>query len=403
MILTRSLTRTVRLAARPIALAAVLAVLAVLAAGLWHLALGGLMSGGGSSSNSVALATDSPQLIYSEFGQNRDTIWAAAADNLSRRLAIATVEHAPEYGMFPSLSPDGGRIAYTVLSPDGGLADISAPAEVWDMDGNGAGRRRLAVNADLPVTPVWTPDSGSIVFRRSSSRENAAGSFQLVRIDLAGVETVLVNADAGLFPVGFSPDGATFYYVQLSANGTDLGRVAATGGPAAPVAHLSDDFARDWHLSPDGARLAYLAPLDMGDRVSYRATVLDLGGNNSGPLLRAAAAAAPSDADEFNPIWNPNGRDLTVGRLTAQQSGAPALQMAAAGAGAERSLAAPPRGFDVPLAWSADGGYLAVRFFEGNSVTNPGRSWVMVVGGSKRQTVAATSDIEVLGWRDGGG
>ncbi len=400
MILTRSLTRIVHRAARPVALAAVVA---VLAAGLWHFALGGLMSGD-DSSGSVARATGSPQLIYSEFSRNSDTIWTAAADNLSQRRAIATVGHAPEYGIFPSLSPDGHRIAYTVLPPDGGQADIAAPAEVWVMDGNGAGRRRLAVDADLPVTPVWAPDSGSLVFRRSVPRENAAGSFQLVRITLAGVETVLVDADVGLFPVGFSPDGATFYYVQLSANGTDLGRVAATGGPAAPVAHLSDDFARDWHLSPDGARLAFLAPRYTGDRVSYSATVLDLGGDSAAPVLRAASAAtALSDADEFNPIWNPNGRDLTVGRLTSGSAGAPALQMAAAGVGAERSLAAPPRGFDVPLAWSADGGYLAVRFFEGSSVTNPGRSWVMVVGGSKRQTVAATSDIEVLGWRDGGG
>ena len=398
MILTRSLTRIVHRAARPVALAAVVA---VLAAGLWHFALGGLMSGD-DSSGSVARATGSPQLIYSEFSQNSDTIWTAAADNLSQRRAIATVGHAPEYGIFPSLSPDGHRIAYTVLPPDGGQADIAAPAEVWVMDGNGAGRRRLAVDADLPVTPVWAPDSGSLVFRRSVPRENAAGSFQLVRITLAGVETVLVDADVGLFPVGFSADGATFYYVQLSPNGTDLGRVAATGGPAAPVAHLSDDFARDWHLSPDGTRLAFLAPRYTDDRVSYSATVLDLGGDSAAPVLRAASAML-SDADEFNPIWNPNGRDLTVGRLTSGSAGAPALQMAAAGVGAERSLAAPPRGFDVPLAWSADGGYLAVRFFEGSSVTNPGRSWVMVVGGSKRQTVAATSDIEVLGWRDGGG
>jgi len=398
--LTRSLTRIVHRAARPVALAAVVA---VLAAGLWHFALGGLMSGD-DSSGSVARATDSPHLIYSEFGRNSDTIWTAAADNLSQRWAIATVGHAPEYGIFPSLSPDGHRIAYTVLPPDSGQADIAAPAEVWVMDGNGAGRRRLAVAADLPVTPVWAPDSGSLVFRRSVPRENAAGAFQMVRITLAGAETVLVNADAGLFPVGFSPDGTTFYYVQLSADGTNLGRVAATGGPAAPVAHLSDDFARDWHLSPDGARLAFLVPRDTGDRVSYSATVLDLGGDNAAPVLRAASAvAALSSADEFNPIWNPNGRDLTVGRLTSGSAGAPVLQMAAAGVGAARSLAAPPRGFDVPLAWSADGGYLAVRFFEGSSVTNPGRSWVMVVGGSKRQTVAATSDIEVLGWRDGGG
>ena len=94
--MTRSLTRIVHRAARPVALAAVVA---VLAAGLWQFALGGLLSGE-DSSGSVARATGSPQLIYSEFGRNSDTIWTAAADNLSQRRAIATVGHAPEYGIF---------------------------------------------------------------------------------------------------------------------------------------------------------------------------------------------------------------------------------------------------------------------------------------------------------------
>jgi len=45
-----------------------------------------------------------------------------------------------------------------------------------------------------------------------------------------------------------------------------------------------------------------------------------------------------------------------------------------------------------------------VRFFEGNSVTNPGRSWVTVVGADgKRLTVSPNSDVEVMGWVDSGG
>jgi Tol biopolymer transport system component len=400
MILTRSLLRTLRRAGRLPVLAVIFTVIAF---GLWHFTLSSLTSGD-SSSGSVARATGSPQIIYSEFGQNADTIWTAPGEDLSRRTALATVDHAPDYGIFPSLSPDGRRIAYTVLAPDSGLADVSAPAEVWVMDGDGGNRRRIAVGADLPVIPVWAPDSASLVFRRSVPRENAAGAFQLVRITLRGVETVLLDTNLGVFPVGFSPDEATFYFVQLSPSGTDLGRMATAGGPATVVAHLSDDFARDWHLSLDGTRLAFLAPRNTGDRVSYSASVLDLAGGGVSVMMAASAVTAAAGADEFNPIWHPNGRDLTVGRLTSGRTGAPALQMAAEGVGAERSLAAPAQGFDVPLSWSLDGRYLAVRFFEGSSVTNPGRSWVMVIdGGSKRQTVSPSSDIEVLGWRGGGG
>jgi Tol biopolymer transport system component len=401
MILARSIIRILATAAKP----AVVAVIVIaLAAGLWRYAIGDLVIDSDSpSSGSVARATGPPQLLYSEFGRNEDTLWVTAVDDISQRTSIATVEHAPEYGIFPSLSPDGGHIAYTVL-PVSGRASIDAPAEVWLMDSDGSDRRRLAIGADLPITPVWAPDSGSIVFRRSSASDDAAGAFQLVRITLAGSETVLLETNLGLFPVGFSPDGSLLYYVQLSQSGTDLGRVSAAGGSAALIAHLSDDFARDWHLSPDGSRLAFLAPRPTGDRVSFSAAVLELAVGGDRQLKVASAVAGQGQADEFNPIWHPNGRDLTVGRLTAGDGGAPALRIAAAGTGTQKSLAAPPHGFDVPLSWSPDGSYLAVRFFEGDSAMTPGRSWVTVVdGGGERQTVSANSDIEIVGWLDGGG
>ena len=269
------------------------------------------------------------------------------------------------------------------------------------MDRDGGSRKRLATDADLPIAPAWSPDSSSVIFRRSNNSDSA-GRFQLIRVTTSGVESVLVDSAAGLMPVGFTPQGA-FYYVSFTTGGTDLGVVYPSGGVLSNVAHLSDDFARDWHLSPDGTRLAYLAPRQNGDRVSYGAVTLDLAGSGSGPLL---AAAAPTDqGDEFNPIWRPDGSEITVGRLSVKgASGAAVLRMTATGVRTAQTLLAPPSGFDVPLAWSPDAGYLAVRYFEGNSVTNPGRSWVTVVGAyGGRATVSPNSDVEVMGWVDSGG
>ena len=392
MILTRGAVRVLRRAGKA---AGVVVVVGALAVGVWS-GVGALRGGG----NDAAKAGGSPLLIYSEFGRTTDTIWAAQADAPSRRSRLAAIDHAPEYGIVASLSPDGNHIAYTVL-PANGAAAIDAPAEVWLMDRDGRNRRRLAANADLPVAPVWSPDGSAIVFRRSDNGDSG-GRFQLVRVTTLGVEATLVNTASGVMPVGFTP-GGSLYYVSLSTAGTDLGVVYPSGGVMSNVAHLSDDFARDWHLSPDGTRLAYLAPRQNGDTVSYGAAVLDL---SAGATNQLRAASAPSSqGDEFNPIWRPDGTGITIGRLTSGAAGgAPALQMAAAGATTVQSLAAPPRGFDVPLAWSSDAGYLAVRFFEGISVTNPGRSWVTVVGADgERQTVSPNSDVEVMGWADSGG
>jgi Tol biopolymer transport system component len=386
------------------------ALVAGAALGLWRLA-------GGQAGNPVDVffsgggAPGSAGVLVSEFGTEADTLWTAPADKPSQRQVVAVVPHAAHYGIYASLSPDGRFIAYTALSP--GLKDASSdsPAEVWVMGADGSYPRLLAGDADLLIAPVWAPDSASLVFRRSRSEENTAGTFDLVRVSLAGGdqtaqgagESVLVSAEAALFPVGFSPDGKELYYTQLSASGTELGQVAVGGSPSL-IAHLGDDFTRDWHLSPDGERLAFLSPQQSQagvpagqDGTLLRAMVMDL---ENGYRLRPALAAADEPAQEFNPIWNPHDRDLTLGRLVMGERSAPAMRVSAAGT---RRLNGPSQGFDVPMAWSPDGKTLALRSFEGDLESNLG-PWHLILldSAGQRQEVKAKSEISFVGWTAGG-
>jgi hypothetical protein len=165
-------------------------------------------------------------LIYSEFGRTA-TPSGPLPPTILPSQETATADHAPEYGIVAGLSPDGGRIAYTVL-PANGPAAIDAPAELWVMDRYGHNRKRLATSVDLPVAPVWSTDGGSVVFRRSDGSDSG-GRFQLVRVTTQGVETTLVDTKSGVMPVGFAPDGS-LYYVSLSPAGTELGVVYPFGG-----------------------------------------------------------------------------------------------------------------------------------------------------------------------------
>ncbi|HWQ29292.1 MAG TPA: hypothetical protein VNN12_09750, partial [Dehalococcoidia bacterium] len=243
--------------------------------------------------------------------------------------------------------------------------------------------------ADLLVPPVWSPDSDAVIFRRSVSAEGSAGSFDIVRIDLSGEETTLVSSAAGLFPIGYA--GGALYYAAVSASGTDLYRY--DGGPVF-VAHLSDDVARDWRLSPDGSKLAYLVMQDRGGTFGFAARVFDLAGQGLGGFaaLDARDASAP---DEFSPVWNPATGGLTLGRL---DPGAPSL-IEIAPDGEERALTSTGRGFDVPVSWSPDGSYLIFRWFLGDSAENPGPSRLHVLTpDGDRELLSINSDIQIIGW-----
>jgi len=366
--------------------------------GLWRLTFAGLIGGGLPQSDTGS----GPRLLVTEFGLNQDTLWAISADEPDRRQPVATLPHAPGYGAYASVSADGGSLAYTALPP--GLKNPAAdsPAEVWLLDLSTGQSRVLAADADLLVTPVWAPDGRSLVFRRSYPQENAAGSFELVRVDLTGGETAVAKAEAGLFPIGFAPDG-TFLYTAVSPTGTDLMRAAALRADVAAerLAHLSDEFTREWRLSPDGRELAFLAPQVTNGGMVLRAMVADLS-RGAGQVSVRLEVADGALAQEFGPVWHPDG-DLTLGRLSPGQSRAGALRLSAqAEDGAAEALPRPDRGFDVPISWSPDGDVLAVRTFENASPVQPGRARLELVqedGG--RRPIEMGSEVSVAGWLTG--
>ena len=369
---------------------------AVLAAALLISALSLIFGLRGQASDQIApspqlqallVQAGGPIIIFSEFGLDADTIWAADPDDPTNRMQLGRIDHAHGYGIFPSLSPDGALIAYTVLPPATGAA------ELWVLDIASGATERLTKDIDLQRTPVWSPASDALVVRRSGQTGDG-GSTLLLRVDLGGPEQLLAASDAGLFPIDFSPDGEWLYFASLSQSGTDLVRAAALGGGSPQViAHLSDGVARDWHLSPDGTQLAYLGQTPLDGGYTFVAQVLDL---DTGSAHSVGATAS----GQFNPVWDRVG-GLTVGQLGGTTQGAP-LRIAQNGVRAQAVSPLPSPvdgGFDVPLIWSPDGAHLALRSFAGSSTANPGASHIVVSGtDGQRHELSPISDSVVIGW-----
>lgn len=323
-----------------------------------------------------------PLAIFAEFGDLADKIYSAPADDPAKRTLLATVEHAAGWGINPATATRDGRAVFLLAPSNGGGRET--PAEVWTIDLRTGQRTRIAGDADLLIQPVLNRD-GTVLYRRSNGQRQ-----EVVRANVGdGSRTTAYGEDTtfGVFPVGEDADGQ-LVIARLSTAGTDL--LWVRDGVAQLIIHASDHVARGWQIAPDGKSVAYLAPEVRGDRVVYRVHVASLPDGKARPL-----AETPADADQFSPLWAPDGDALALGQDA--QGGARAVTVMEGGR--IRSLAAPERGFDVPLSWSDGAAYLAVRSFDGSSATDPGNETAVVISpDGERHAITATGEVIFIGW-----
>ena len=340
------------------------------------------------------------RLVYKEFGSEADVFWLAAAADPQRWVQFAQAEHAAGSGIRASLSPDGKLVAYTLLPV--GATDGLTQAEVWVAGLEGGEGRRLTQGVDLASTPVWSPDGTSIVVRRNGPGREIGRAASLVALDVSDASETVVLAEEDvleLFPVGYSPAGV-LYVARITIGGTDFGKILPDGSVSYPV-HASDQTARDWHLSSDGSRIAFLAGQRTDGRIALRAFVTELvAGAVPKPLSDFASAL--DVGDHFNPIWHPDGELVAVGR-TPTDGASPVTLVSPAGGPPASVTPGPERGFDVPAGFSPDGDYLAVRWFEGKSALEPGREHLMLIKvGGGRAEVGDKGNLEFIGWLPSG-
>jgi Tol biopolymer transport system component len=317
-------------------------------------------------------------LAYFVFEEGADTLYIADPDNPKHRSKVFVAPHAAEYGVVPSLSPDAKRLVYTALPKEVLDPQPTTPAGLWTKTVSDSEKPRLiAKDVDLLVKPAWSPDGANIVFRRSAGTKGAL----FVTTAAGERERMLVSEEkAGLFPIGFSRDGENLYYTAVLTKGSDLYAAPIAGGAPKRVAHLADGLTRDWALSPDGTKLAYLQMSLDGGQVASKAAVLEIA---SGRI----AVVSNEDVDAFNPVWTPEGR-LIYGSLGEKGAGVVTQN--------GTKVEAPAAGFDVPLLARQDG--IVVHSFSGGSSTNPGTSVLTYVASDGTRRTIADGEITFLGW-----
>lgn len=142
---------------------------------------------------------------------------------------------------FPSISPDGTKIAF------------SWQGDIWTVARSGGPATRLTVHPALDTRPHWFPDGSRIAF--VSARFGSQNVFTM-RPD--GSDLKRISYEPGLQLVtSVSPDGALIYgYTNLWGR-SDLFRVKSSGGPLVRLTNHPFERAFLPSISPDGKTVFY--------------------------------------------------------------------------------------------------------------------------------------------------
>jgi TolB protein len=196
--------------------------------------------------------------ISSDFDGNVEIYVMNADGSGVRRL---TNNPSPDW--LGSWSPDGSRIAFfRSASYRSGYGPIY---DIYVVNADGSGATRLTNDSLASSGPVWSPDGSKIAFHRYHEY-GYSSQIYVMNADGSGV-TRLTNNPGGEFGCAWSPDGSLIVFTSLRDDNLEIYVMNADGSN--PV-NLTNNPASDgfdaW--SPDGSKMAFTSDRD-GNREIY--------------------------------------------------------------------------------------------------------------------------------------
>jgi uncharacterized repeat protein (TIGR01451 family) len=233
------------------------------------------------------------------FSSNRDgnyDIYMMDADGSN----LVQLTNNGAYNYHPALSPDGLKIDFA-----SNVANYGNDFEIYTMDSDGSHVVQLTYNLVDDFAPVWSPDGTQIAFSNLTSNVpgDYRGSLQEIFVlnnDGSGLRRITDNGFPDHFPT-WSPDGTKIAYSSYRVNRWDIYVKDLFSGSEV---NLTQNLgSAGWYAawSPDGTKIAY----ECTPTGSRQICVSDAQGTYQSVITASHGLGVATD-----PTWSPDGTKI---------------------------------------------------------------------------------------------
>ncbi len=329
--------------------------------------------------------------LYSRFNQNYDEIYFSPQSDWSGAQLLTVIEHSPNFSVVPANRIVNNYVAFMVKPPQN--TNTEPTGELWLLNLKTGKRNLLASDPDIAVTPIWSRDGTHLMYRRVSEQVQ-----ELVELELSTqtrtIYAVQRDYSQGLFPLGEAHSGDQ-YFVEIFPTGIFVSKQMKSQIDPQICFKISDTFARDFSISPDGQKMIYMQTVILSERLSFQTYLAELNCRDQEPH----ALLQGDQAEHYSPIWSPNRQTITLGTNIPEQQKS-GIILSNADSLSFVLLPLNRTGFDVPISWSHDEKYLLTKTFDGLSSTNPGYGMIYVIDHETgtRYKVDDSAETKIFGW-----
>ena len=222
----------------------------------------------------------------------------------------------------PVWSPDGRLIAFA--SSRDYPSDPSW--EIYVMNADGSGQRRLTHDGRATGIVRWTPDGEWITYARAPAKppptQADAFRFELVAIRPDGSdEQLLIEFDTPLLGFDWSPDGTRLALSLCSFDEQFDCEISIAGPDGTNQVTVADSAGSDYGpvWSPDGTRIAFISTRDENGRCFFHECT---GYNGEIYVMNADGTGhtrlTDSPGQDLAPTWSPDGTRIAFSNLPSQ-------------------------------------------------------------------------------------